>query len=107
MGLGVRVGLGLGVRLRLRFRLDADLVAGGGVGEDVVAHGVRHLAIELDLPRGDRRVCGEYRCGEGVWKGVTVVGCAGRVCGEGVGRGCGERTISALARAPTPVPAPA
>ena len=63
MGLGVRVGLGLGLRARLRFRLDADLVAGGGVGEDVVAHGVRHLAIELDLPRGDRRVCGEYRCG--------------------------------------------
>jgi len=29
--------------------LDADLVPGGGVREDVVAHGVRNFAVELDL----------------------------------------------------------
>ena len=36
-------------RGRVRVRVRVDLVAGGGVREDIVAHGVRDLAVELDL----------------------------------------------------------
>jgi hypothetical protein len=86
----VCVWTGVGVRLSLR--LDAYLVAGGRVGEDVVAHRVRHLAVELDLPKG----VGGRMGGVGVWGGG----------GGGGRRMCGEYWKGRASQSPNPNPNP-